>query len=182
MNCDSCHNANATIHLTQLVEGKMQKVSLCKQCAEEKGVTDPTGFALADLLEGAGTQSITPSALIAATGEKCDHCGFTETDFKKTGRFVCGHCYQVFRAGLDNLLEAMHRNTTHNGKVPAHFVDISLEGAGAPGMGEISELRGLLKNAVEVEDYEEAARLRDAIAGLREASLDSAGESQIEAG
>lgn len=156
----------------------MQKVSLCEQCAEEKGVTDPTGFALADLLEGAGTESKAPSALISATGEKCDHCGFTEADFKKTGRFGCSHCYQVFREGLDNLLEAMHRNTTHKGKVPAHFVGTLPEGPGTPGMEQISGLRALLKDAVEVEDYEEAARLRDAIAGLREASINSAEENQ----
>lgn len=152
----------------------MQKVSLCEQCAEEKGVTDPTGFALADLLEGAGTESTAPSALISATGEKCEHCGFTEADFKKTGRFGCSNCYQVFREGLDNLLEAMHRNTTHKGKVPAHFVGILPDGTGTFGMEKISGLRALLKDAVEVEDYEEAARLRDAIAGLREASVNSA--------
>lgn len=159
----------------------MQKVSLCEQCAEEKGVTDPTGFALADLLEGAGTKSIAPSALISATGEKCDHCGFTEADFKKTGRFGCSHCYQVFREGLDNLLEAMHRNTTHKGKVPTHFVETLPEGMGTSGTEKISELRALLKDAVEVEDYEEAARLRDAITGLRVESLENTGENQAEA-
>jgi protein arginine kinase activator len=181
MNCDSCHNANATIYLTQLVEGKMQKVNLCEQCAEEKGVTDPTGFALADLLQGAGTQSTAPSSLIVATGEKCDHCGFTETDFRKTGRFGCSHCYQVFREGLDNLLQAMHRNTTHKGKVPTHFVEPLPEGMEDSGMEGISQLRALLKDAVGVEDYEEAARLRDAIAGLRVESLDSAEENQNKA-
>lgn len=159
----------------------MQKVSLCEQCAEEKGVTDPTGFALADLLEGAGTESTAPSALISATGEKCGYCGFTEADFKKTGRFGCSHCYQVFHEGLDNLLEAMHRNTTHKGKVPKHFVETLPEGTDTPRAEKISELRILLKDAVEVEDYEEAARLRDAIAGLRVESLETTEENQAEA-
>ncbi len=158
----------------------MQKVSLCEQCAEEKGVTDPTGFALADLLEGAGTESTAPSALISATGEKCDHCGFTEADFKKTGRFGCSHCYQVFREGLDNLLQAMHRDTTHQGKVPKNFIEAPPEDGETAGNGRVSELRALLKEAVEVEDYEEAARLRDAIAGLMAKSPDSAGENPTE--
>ncbi len=163
MNCDSCHNANATIYLTQLVEGKMQKVNLCEQCADDKGVTDPTGFALADLLEGTGTESINQPAIEAEGDEKCDFCGFTQTDFKKTGRFGCSQCYQVFRTGLDNLLEAMHRNTIHRGKSPENFIDPSPD-SGSP--LNISELHDLLDEAVNVENYEEAARLRDSIAKL----------------
>jgi len=171
MNCDSCHNENATIYLTQLVEGKMQKVNLCEHCAEEKGVTDPTGFALADLLEGVGTESTSESAVIAADDEKCDYCGFTQADFKKTGRFGCSRCYQVFRSGLDNLLDAMHRNTEHHGKTPVHFVDtVSVEEKGGESLAGISDLKVMLEEAVEIEDYEEAARLRDSIARLEESA------------
>ena len=54
MNCDVCKTKTATVFLTQIVEGKMQKVNLCESCSKEKGVTDPTGFALADLLLGMG--------------------------------------------------------------------------------------------------------------------------------
>lgn len=163
MNCDSCHNANATIYLTQLVEGKMQKVNLCEQCADDKGVTDPTGFALADLLEGAGTESTSQPDVVADGDEKCEFCGFTQTDFKKTGRFGCSQCYQVFRSGLDNLLEAMHRNTIHRGKTPEHFIDPAPEEESPL---SISELHELLDEAVSVEDYEEAARLRDSISQI----------------
>ena len=49
MNCDVCKSNQATVFLTQIVDGKMQKVNLCESCSKEKGVTDPTGFALADL-------------------------------------------------------------------------------------------------------------------------------------
>ena len=165
MNCDSCQNKNATIYLTQLVEGKMQKVNLCEQCAEDKGVTDPTGFDLADLLEGTGTETSTPTVEATDDGETCEFCGFTQADFKKTGRFGCSQCYQVFHEGLDNLLEAMHRHTRHHGKVPAHFVDTSppeeLEAT-----ADALELNSLLDEAIKIEDYEEAARLRDSIAQL----------------
>jgi protein arginine kinase activator len=54
MNCDVCKQNQATVFLTQIVDGKMQKVNLCESCSKEKGVTDPTGFALADLLLGLG--------------------------------------------------------------------------------------------------------------------------------
>ncbi|MFM8809364.1 MAG: excinuclease ABC subunit B, partial [Chthoniobacterales bacterium] len=54
MLCDVCQKTDATVYLTQIVEGKMQKVNLCEACAKEKGVSDPTGFAMADLLLGLG--------------------------------------------------------------------------------------------------------------------------------
>src|SRR5690606_24526091 len=85
-------------------------------------VTDPTGFALADMLEGMGQQTSVNSAppkheLV------CGSCGFSQTDFKKTGRFGCAECYQVFDEGLDGLLEAMHKRTRHVGKAPKSFPD-----------------------------------------------------------
>ena len=56
MKCDVCEE-KATIFFTQLIQGKKKKVNLCQSCADEKGVTDPTGFALADMLDDAGLVS-----------------------------------------------------------------------------------------------------------------------------
>lgn len=152
----------------------MQKVSLCEQCAEDKGVTDPTGFALADLLEGSGTESVSQPAAAAQDDEKCELCGFTQSDFKKTGRFGCSQCYQVFHSGLDNLLEAMHRHSEHHGKKPAHFIDTrSSQTKADEALADIAKLNLLLDEAVIVEDYEEAARLRDSIAQLQNKTLEA---------
>ncbi|MFY8269296.1 MAG: excinuclease ABC subunit B, partial [Terrimicrobiaceae bacterium] len=118
MQCDVCHNKEATVFLTQIVEGKMQKVNLCEACSKEKGVNDPTGFALADLLLGLGaSQEIekTPASV------KCAVCGFTQADFKKTGRLGCSHCYTVFSESIAPMLKNMHKGTTHTGKTPAAF-------------------------------------------------------------
>ncbi|MCH7521820.1 MAG: UvrB/UvrC motif-containing protein [Candidatus Marinimicrobia bacterium] len=93
--------------------------------------------------------------------------------FKKTGRFGCSQCYQVFRSGLDNLLEAMHRNTEHHGKVPTHFIDAATaEEQATESFMDISELNAKLDEAISIEDYEEAARLRDSIAQLENPSDD----------
>ena len=54
MLCDICKKNVATVHLTQMVEGKTKKVDLCEACSKDKGVDDPTGFSLADLLLGLG--------------------------------------------------------------------------------------------------------------------------------
>src|SRR3954471_6343985 len=118
MLCDICKKNVATVHLTQMVEGKTKKVDLCEACSKEKGVDDPTGFSLADLLLGLGAaQEIEQSS---GGGEiKCPHCGFTQADFKKAGRLGCAECYKVFADGLKQLLKSMHKGTRHKGKVPA---------------------------------------------------------------
>ncbi len=106
MECDVCKQPNAKIFLTQVVEGKVQKVNLCESCAEAKGVTDPTGYDLAELLKGIGEQSMQKKS---SRGLSCPNCGFSQADFKKTGRMGCSECYQVFAEGLEGLLKAMHK-------------------------------------------------------------------------
>src|SRR5436190_17349174 len=99
MICDVCGENEATVFFTQIVEGKMQKVNLCEACSKAKNVSDPTGFALADLLLGLGT-----AQGIAGGGQEqlhCPACGFTQTDLKKTGRLGCSACYETFREGLE---------------------------------------------------------------------------------
>jgi len=82
MLCDVCKCNDATVFLTQILEGKMQKVNLCDACSKEKGVQDPTGFALADLLLGIGAAEEIEKG---APTQKCPVCGFSQADFKKTG-------------------------------------------------------------------------------------------------
>lgn len=157
MKCDVCQAEDATVYFSQLIEGKLKKVNLCKGCAEEKGVTDPTGFALADMLQGMGQETVTAEKRVAPGDRVCDECGFTQSDFKKTGRFGCAHCYEVFSEGLENLLEAMHKQTEHRGKVPKRFEQTWAR------RERLADLRERLRVAVASEDYEAAAQLRDDI-------------------
>lgn len=163
MQCDVCGEKDATVFLTQIVEGKMQKVNLCESCSKAKGVNDPTGFALADLLLGMGAaQQIEkgPSA------QKCPVCGFTQADFKKTGRLGCSECYTTFADGLSAMLANMHKGTVHVGKAPgnrAQHREIT---------AKIKTLQASLDDAVSHEQYEKAAHLRDEIRQL-EAGLAS---------
>jgi protein arginine kinase activator len=155
MHCDVCQKNDATVYLTQIVEGKMQKVNLCEHCAKEKGVSDPTGFAMADLLLGLGaTQQIEHGGQPA---QKCPVCGFTQIDFKKTGRLGCSACYDTFADSLANLLKGMHKGLKHTGKMPAH---LSRRYAMAD---RVKSLETDLQKAVKNEKYEDAARLRDEI-------------------
>jgi protein arginine kinase activator len=150
----------ATVHLTQMVEGKTKKVDLCEACSKDKGVDDPTGFSLADLLLGLGAAQEMEQA--SAGGEiKCPHCGFTQADFKKAGRLGCAECYKVFSEGLETLLKTMHKGTRHVGKVPLAFRqsrDLT---------DRMKSLQKKLEKAVAEEDFESAATLRDEVKALR---------------
>src|SRR5438093_10456274 len=115
MLCDVCKCNDATVFLTQIQDGKMQKVNLCEACSKEKGVEDPKSFALADLLLGIGAAEEIEKG---GPSQKCPMCGFSQADFKKTGRLGCSECYVTFAEGLISLSKAMHKGTEHVGKRP----------------------------------------------------------------
>ena len=110
MLCCICKEKEATVHLTQIAGDKMQKVDLCEECAKTKGVNDPTGFSLADLLLGLGASQEIGQAGGGAE-LKCSRCGFTQADFKKAGRLGCPECYNTFAEPLEGLLKTMHKGT-----------------------------------------------------------------------
>ncbi len=154
MLCDICKKAEATVHLTQIVDGKMLKVDLCESCAKEKGVQEAAGFSLANLLVelGAGEES-----RVESPGVQCPVCGFTQADFKKTGRLGCSACWETFEPALASLLKAMHKGDHHVGKVPVkaeHTLALN---------GKMQELAEQLEKAVREEKYEDAAQIRDQI-------------------
>ncbi|MBU6408981.1 MAG: UvrB/UvrC motif-containing protein [Verrucomicrobia bacterium] len=156
MQCSICKEKPATVHLTQIVGDKMQKLDLCEDCAKAKGVNDPAGFALADLMLGLGAaQEIEQSA--GGAELKCPHCGFTQADFKKSGRLGCPDCYKTFAEGLGVLLKTMHKGTRHVGKSPASL-RLNREHT-----DRLKSLQNKLAQAVASENFEEAARLRDEI-------------------
>ena len=161
MLCNLCKQNEATVHLTQIVKEKMQKVDLCEACAKEKGVSDPAGFSLADLLLGLGaSQEIEQAG--DGTELKCPNCGFTQADFKKSGRLGCADCYQTFADGLEGLLKSMHKGTRHVGKAP-HAQQQQRDSA-----ARLKQLQKRLEKAVSDEDYETAAGLRDEIRQAKE--------------
>jgi protein arginine kinase activator len=156
MLCCICKEKEATVHLTQIAGDKMQKVDLCEECAKTKGVNDPTGFSLADLLLGLGaSQEIEQSA--GGPDVKCPHCGFTQADFKKAGRLGCPECYRTFADGLEGLLKSMHKGTLHVGKSPSSLRqsrDLT---------DRLRTMQRKLVKAIEDEHFEQAAQLRDEI-------------------
>ena len=158
LKCDVCEKP-ATVHLTQIVNNKVHKVDLCEDCAQAKGVTDPTGFSLADLLLKA---SLNPEPA-ASSGATCEQCGFTQADFKKQGRFGCPACYDAFRGMLEPMLDNMHKGVTHTGKIPRRALERKSL------YDKLTKLELDLTDAVKSERYEEAARYRDEINQVKQA-------------
>lgn len=172
MKCDFC-DKKATVFLTQLVEGKMKKVCLCDPCAKERGVTDPTGFSMADLLLGGVSADATPAtpgkktkaASSAGGGRKCPSCDFTLDDLRRVRRFGCSDCYSTFSDEVGQMVRGMHKGTSHIGKVPAGLMAMQVLHQ------RLEELRARLDQAIASESYEEAAGIRDEIRNLGDAKV-----------
>src|SRR6185312_16818530 len=151
MLCCICKERNATVHYTKIDGDKIQKVDLCEECSKTKGVNDPVGFELADLLLGLGaSKEIDQSS--SGSDLKCPRCGFTQADFKKAGRLGCAECYKTFAEGLESLLKTMHKGTRHTGKVPASLRQLRDQ------MDQLKALQAKLAKAIEHEDFEQAAK------------------------
>lgn len=160
MLCEICGKNEATVHLTEIVNDKMTKLHLCEECAKEKGAEMEEHFGLSDLLAGLsdlGANNIEPDLMESV---KCPACGFSYNDFKKVGRFGCGDCYEAFKAQIAPLLKRIHGADRHVGKVPL------MVGKTIKDTRTLQDLKVKMEKAIQTEDFEEAARLRDKIKEL----------------
>jgi protein arginine kinase activator len=146
----------ATMHVREIVNLKQREVHLCEQCARERNLlADPP----APQIDLKALMNLLIPSVLAQTEEGstveplCSKCGLTYASFKSEGRLGCEHDYEAFRLILEPLLERVHRAVAHNGKHPV----------AARVAARIEDLRTQMKAAVAVEDYEQAARLRDLI-------------------
>lgn len=157
MQCERCQENEATIHLTQVIDGQVKKIHLCENCASESGFEVEGAMSVTDILLGMGGGAGAGSQVDTDFERSCPKCHMRRSDFKKSGQFGCPACYETFGEELAPLLKAMHRGERHVGKVPAR------EGMRVRVSAELSRLKTALADAVEGEQYEEAARLRDRI-------------------
>lgn len=157
MHCDICGKKKATVHLTEIVDEQMSEMHLCEQCAREKSSQMEQQFGLADLLAGLGDfgkQSKDPVSSVA----KCSNCNLNYDDFRKFGRLGCSQCYESFKPQLTTLLKKIHGANHHFGKSPIEMPHEERK------KGEnLQELKSQLTSAIQQEDFEKAAQLRDKI-------------------
>lgn len=156
MKCDNC-SKNATVHLTEIKAGKKIEKHLCEGCAaQNEGLPVKSHMPINELLTNF---VMTHSGLQKETTTGCDQCGITWAEFRQSGLLGCSNDYQVFEKDLTPLLQRAHEGMTHHvGKVPTRR-----GGSGVPVKRQVdlTKLRKELTKAVESEDYERAAKLRD---------------------
>ncbi len=172
MQCDLCHKSNATVHLTEIIDEQMTELHLCDECARKKSQQMEQQFGLSDLLGGLveyGKQ-LGGAPEKSSSVVQCPRCGLTYEDFRKIGRLGCGECYTAFAKYLGPLLKRIHGASAHTGKTPATVENEPAPAAPAPAPKivrprpvDIAELKERLQEAIEKEEFEEAARLRDLI-------------------
>jgi protein arginine kinase activator len=164
MQCERCGQRPASIHLKQIKDNAVTSSHLCEECAEQEGVqTGASKVHLAGFLASVGMESAAATALPASTDTRhCDFCNATLQDFRDTGRLGCPHCYETFDMHLRELLRRIHGSTQHVGEIYLAPGDAE-EPTVIP---EIAHLRAELQRAVQTEDFELAAELRDRIRAL----------------
>ncbi|MCL1878685.1 MAG: UvrB/UvrC motif-containing protein [Defluviitaleaceae bacterium] len=191
MLCQKCQTNQASVHMQQFMHGQKVELHLCQECAFK--IDNPEmlvslenifkGF-LDQLTAQHFPQGAMPSGAAAGATDKikakrspvkaCARCGMTFHKFKTGGRLGCDVCYKSFKTEVEVLLKNVQGSTRHEGKYPRRM------GAGIFNKRQVTDLRDKLKKAIELEDFENAARIRDEIRALETANNSETGSVMTE--
>lgn len=165
MMCEECGIRPAKFHLMTITNDERTERNLCAVCMAKyqkqlPGI-DFSNLAgiLNSILDGhTGKQKETVDEAVAEL--TCDQCGMTYAEFQKCGMLGCAGCYKTFKTPLDSLLQRIHGNTQHAGRIPGSVR------SGVSIRMNIDRLKQRLQKAIAEEEYEQAAKLRDSIRAL----------------
>jgi len=163
MLCQFCKKQEATIHVTNVESNAVKEIHICRQCAEARGLDDlkKSNFTMTGFVAGL-FDSAFATAGKGRSPDCCPNCGTSYSAFQDVGRLGCSQCYEFFVAHLLPLLRSIHGNTRHLGKIPQRFSkQVRMR-------REVRKLQEELDAAVQLEQYERAAELRDEIRRLSE--------------
>ena len=160
MMCDECGQNPATIHIATIIGGNKKDENLCHQCWQKRNAALLGGLQVGDLLSkllGAKPKQEKAEEPEEKIELYCDGCGMSYHEFQKTGRVGCAHCYEVFGEHMEKTLKSIHGHARHVGKAPAHLA------GEMDAQRQMEDLRRQMDEAIAVEDFEQAAVLRDRI-------------------
>lgn len=169
MLCQMCGQHPATTHIKTIVNGKLTQAHLCADCAKKQGY----GNLFADWGSGFGSllSGFMGSAAPARQVTRCPGCGASFEDITRSGKIGCAECYHTFRGQLLPIIQRIHGTAQHKGKVPgssALRVTDTNNKIVAVEETPLEEKKRLLKQAIEVQNFERAAVLRDEIKELEQ--------------
>jgi protein arginine kinase activator len=181
MVCDNCKKNEAVLHFIQIdSNGELNKFDLCKECASELslfsfGESEETEFS--DASDAISILAIDLGFFLDKLGKedtqktigrnfkddgKCSYCGTSLNSIKKTGRVGCPKCYEDFELEINPFIKIIQAEVEHKGKIPVNCNEIlKIE-------KKIKDLKHKLEDQIVVENFEEAAKLRDKITNLQE--------------
>jgi protein arginine kinase activator len=163
MICDECHERQATVMVTQIINGKKSEAHLCQECAKKHsglGFMAEPSFTFNNILAGLfEPESLQTGSIQVKPKVRCENCGLTFADFRRLGTLGCSQCYSQFETLLEPLLKRIHGSTQHTGKLPARSGTAQVR-------RELEDARRQLRDAISIEAYEKAAELRDRIKEL----------------
>lgn len=185
MLCENCKTNSATFHYKHSENGNIKEAHLCSECAKNLGFL--TSSALLDgglfsgksifdeFFDGGLSSFLIGSPYKQETSSKqriCQRCGMSEREFRKNGKFGCSECYNSFSDLCRVILQKLHSSTEYKGKKPSGICE------NASSQRKLEKLRKDLQSAVEAQEYENAAKIRDAIKLLEENIKDENSEKR----
>lgn len=161
MQCQVCNNNKATVHYTKIINGQIEELHLCEECAMNNSEFEfDSTFSFNKLLTGL-IDNIQEGPLKKSTGNLiCPFCSLDYAKFRQTGKFGCAECYKTFKSNLSPLLKGIHGHDKHVGKVPRRANAVVAKER------EIEHLRNKLNEFISEEAFEKAAEVRDKIKEL----------------
>lgn len=174
MLCENCNQNEATIHYTEVINGVKTERHLCGKCMQELDYSMEGEFPFSKLIRG-----ILSSHLVQDNKEtnpllhlRCDKCGMTYQDFTKIGKFGCAECYNVFGPLILDNIKKIQGSSTHIGKKykSVRGSDLTMHEFDSVVTDDETKLKKLseeLQSALAIEDYEQAAKLRDEMKLIR---------------
>lgn len=168
MLCQLCGERDASIHLTKIINGNVEEKHLCEVCAKEGNELELNlPFSFQTLFTGLiSTMKENPQEV---EGVSCPECGLKYNKFVETGKFGCSNCFNAFEEDVYELLKGIHGHNHHIGKIPLRI------NSKIRNIREIESLKDRLNKSIALEEFEEAALLRDEIKTIKE-KLDSSKE------
>ena len=159
MICQKCGQRPAVVQRSVIRNNEKIEEYLCEECARQVmkiplSMEWPGDFdkLFANLLNFYPQET--------RTALSCPKCGLSYQEFLESGRFGCAECYDAFADKLVPLFNKLHNANQYQGKIPGK--------QSSAGKDPLAEFTYQLRKAVEREEYEKAAQLRDKIKELDE--------------
>lgn len=164
MLCEICRKNKANVHITKIIGGIKHELNICESCTQNIVKIDPiihvkhlSPFTLKNLLGGLMDNIVDPINDYNESKCMCENCKTTYAEIKNTGLVGCSQCYKNLNSMMVPIIKRIQGNIGHSGKIPKRTGGEIIE------RKKIAELKDNLKEAVKLEKYEDAARIRDMI-------------------